>query len=79
MSDTFEKVCEVIVEVLKVDASEVKEDTRFVEDLKADSMDQFFLIDGFCEKFGLNINDEDARSIKTVSDAVTYIDGHINK
>ncbi|HNS06481.1 MAG TPA: acyl carrier protein [Anaerolineaceae bacterium] len=76
MSDTFEKVSEVIVEVLKVDASEVKEDSRFVEDLKADSMDQFFLIDGFCEKFDLNINDEDARSIKTVADAVKYIDTH---
>ena len=76
MSDTFEKVREVIVEVLKVDAAEVKEDTRFVEDLKADSMDQFFLIDGFCEKFELNINDEDARSIKTVSDAVIYIDAN---
>jgi acyl carrier protein len=76
MSDTFEKVREVIVEVLKVDASEVKEDTRFVEDLKADSMDQFFLIDGFCEKFEININDEDARSIKTVSDAVSYIASH---
>ncbi|MEL7592251.1 MAG: acyl carrier protein [Anaerolineaceae bacterium] len=75
MSDTFEKVREVIVEVLKVDASEVKVETRFVEDLKADSMDQFFLIDGFCEKFEININDEDARSIKTVSDAVSYIDG----
>lgn len=76
MSETFEKVSEVIVEVLKVDASEVKEDSRFVEDLKADSMDQFFLIDGFCEKFDLNINDEDARSIKTVADAVKYIDTH---
>jgi acyl carrier protein len=76
MSDTFEKVREVIVEVLKVDASEVKVETRFVEDLKADSMDQFFLIDGFCEKFEININDEDARSIKTVSDAVSYIDSH---
>ena len=76
MSDTFEKVSEVIVEVLKVDASEVKEDSRFVEDLKADSVDQFFLIDGFCEKFDLNINDEDARSIKTVADAVKYIDTH---
>jgi len=76
MSDTFEKVSEVIVEVLKVDASDVKEDSRFVEDLKADSMDQFFLIDGFCEKFDLNINDEDARSIKTVADAVKYIDTH---
>ena len=77
MSDTFEKIREVIVEVLKVDASEVKEDTRFVEDLKADSMDQFFLIDGFCEKFELNINDEDARAIKTVADAVSYIDSHV--
>jgi acyl carrier protein len=77
MSDTFDKIREVIVEVLKVDAAEVKEDTRFVEDLKADSMDQFFLIDGFCEKFELNINDEDARAIKTVADAVTYIDSHL--
>ncbi len=76
MSDTYEKVREVIVEVLKVDVAEVKEDTRFVEDLKADSMDQFFLIDGFCEKFEININDEDARSIKTVADAVSYIDSH---
>ena len=76
MSDTLEKVKEVIVDVLKVDAKEVKEDTRFVEDLKADSMDQFFLIDGFCEKFDININDEDARNIKNVSDAVKYIDTH---
>lgn len=76
MSDTFEKVKSVIVDVLKVDEKEVKEDTRFVEDLKADSMDQFFLIDGFCEKFDININDEDARNIKTVTDAVKYIDGH---
>ena len=76
MSETLDKVTEVIVDVLKVDAKEVKAETRFVEDLKADSMDQFFLIDGFCEKFDININDEDARNIKTVSDAVTYIDSH---
>ena len=76
MSDTYEKVKAVIVDVLKVDEKEVKEDTRFVEDLKADSMDQFFLIDGFCEEFDININDEDARNIKTVTDAVTYIDSH---
>ncbi len=76
MSDTLKKVTEVIVEVLKVDEKEIKEDVRFVEDLKADSMDQFFLIDGFCEKFDININDEDARTIKTVGDAVKYIDSH---
>jgi len=76
MTDTYAKVKEVIVDVLKVDESEIKEDTRFVEDLKADSMDQFFLIDGFCEKFDININDEDARTIKNVADAVSYIDSH---
>ncbi|HPS41534.1 MAG TPA: acyl carrier protein [Anaerolineaceae bacterium] len=76
MSETFEKVKEVIIDVLKVEESEVKLETRFVEDLKADSVDQFFLIDGFCEKFEININDEDARTIKTVSDAVTYVDTH---
>ena len=76
MSDTLKKVTAVIVEVLKVDEKEIKEDVRFVEDLKADSMDQFFLIDGFCEKFDININDEDARTIKTVGDAVKYIDSH---
>jgi acyl carrier protein len=76
MSDTFQKVKEVIVEVLKIDEKEVREEIRFVEDLKADSMDQFFLIDGFCEKFDININDEDARTIKTVGDAVAYIDSH---
>ena len=51
MSDTFDKVRDVIVDVLKVEPTEIKAETRFVEDLKADSMDQFFLIDGFCEKF----------------------------
>ncbi len=76
MSDTLDKVREVIIDVLKVDAKEVKEETRFVEDLKADSMDQFFLIDGFCEKFDININDEDARTIKTVADAVKYVETH---
>jgi acyl carrier protein len=76
MSDTLKLVKAVIVDVLKVDEKEIKDDTRFVEDLKADSMDQFFLIDGFCEKFEININDEDARTIRTVSDAVTYIDSH---
>jgi len=49
-------------------------DTRFIEDLKADSMDQFFLIDGFCEKFDITISDETARSIRTVGDAVKVVD-----
>lgn len=73
MSDVFEGVKAVIVEVLKVDESDVKLETRFVEDLKADSMDLFFLIDGLSEKFGVAISDEDAQKIATVGDAVKHL------
>ncbi len=78
MSDTMEDVKLIIADVLKIDTQGIKRDTRFIEDLKADSMDQFFLIDGFSEKFKLTISDEDARTIKTVGDAVDYIDTHKN-
>ena len=78
MSDVLNQVTAIIVDVLKVDESEVSMDTRFIEDLKADSMDQFFLIDGFSEKFDLEIPDESARQIKTVGDAVTYIEANLN-
>ena len=77
MSDVFEKVKAIIVDVLKVDESEVTMETRFIEDLKADSMDQFFLIDGFSEKFDLEIPDESARQIRTVADAVTHIEANL--
>ncbi len=76
MSNTFEDVKAVIAEVLKIDAKDITPETRFIEDLKADSMDQFFLIDGLIEKFNHPIPDEDAREIKTVGDAVHYIDSH---
>lgn len=76
MSDTLETVKSVIAEVMKIDTSDVKLETRFIEDLKADSMDQFFLIDGFGEKFKITISDEDARTIRTVGDVVSYVDSH---
>ena len=74
MSATFEEVKAVIVDVLKIDGEEIKPETRLIEDLKADSMDQFFLIDGFAEKFDIAIEDDEAREIKTVQDAVDYIE-----
>ena len=74
MEDTINGVKEVIYDVMKNQGAEVNEDTRFIEDLKADSMDQFFLIDGLCEKFNLNISDEVAREIKSVGDAVRFIE-----
>ncbi len=75
MSDTLDEVKSVIIDVLKIDGAGITPETRFIEDLKADSMDQFFLIDGFCEKFNITISDEEARNIRSVNDAVTYIDG----
>ncbi|MGV8050398.1 MAG: acyl carrier protein [Anaerolineaceae bacterium] len=79
MEDTFNAVKEVIIEVLKIDGDNITMDTRFIEDLKADSMDQFFLIDGFCEKFDINISDDTAKNIHTVADAINAIDSMINK
>ncbi|WP_299028275.1 acyl carrier protein [uncultured Thermanaerothrix sp.] len=76
MSNTFDEVKAVIADVLKIDPSEITPETRIIEDLKADSMDQFFLIDGLSQKFDLAISDEDARQIKTVADAVRYIETH---
>ena len=74
MAEPIDEVKAVIAEVMKIDVSDVKPETRFIEDLKADSMDQFFLIDGFSEKFQLTIADEDARQIRTVGDVLSYID-----
>jgi len=74
MSDTLQMVKEVIVDVLKIDDANITLETRFIEDLQADSMDQFFMIDGLCEKFDVNITDEEARNIQTVQDAVDFIE-----
>jgi acyl carrier protein len=76
MSDVLAGVKEVIVDVLKIDVDNLNENTKFIEDLKADSMDQFFLIDGLCEKFDLTISDEDARNIQSVGDAVKYVESN---
>ena len=73
-NEVFDKVKEVISDVLKIDSKDIKPETRFVEDLKADSMDQFFLVDGLCEKFNINITDEDARKIQSVADAVKAVE-----
>lgn len=69
----FEDVKSVVIDVLKIDGKDITPETRFIEDLKADSMDQFFLIDGFSEKFNITISDEDAKKIKTIGDVVELI------
>lgn len=77
MSETFDDVKGIIVELLGVDDSKVVPDSKFREDLEADSLDLVELIMAFEEKFGGEISDEDAQKITTVGEAVSYIDEHL--
>ena len=71
---TFEKVRDIVVEQLGVEADEVALDSTFIDDLGADSLDIVELIMAFEEEFNIEIPDEAAEKIKTVQDVVTYID-----
>ena len=69
-----EKVKQIIVEQLGVDEAEVTPTASFVDDLGADSLDQVELIMAFEEAFDIEIPDEDAEKIRTVKDAVEYVE-----
>lgn len=72
----FERVKNVIVDQLSVDADEVTLEASFVNDLGADSLDVVELIMGLETEFDIEIPDEDAEKISTVGDAVEYIKSH---
>ena len=73
---TFDKVRDIVVEQLGVEADEVAIDSTFIDDLGADSLDIVELIMAFEEEFNIEIPDEAAEKIKTVQDVVNYIDQH---
>ena len=72
-----EKVKNIVTEQLGVDAEEVTTDAAFIEDLGADSLDTVELVMAFEEEFGIVIPDEDADKIRTVGEAVKYIEAHV--
>lgn len=69
----LDEVKEVVVEQLNVNPDEVKEESKFVEDLGADSLDVVELVMALEEKFDIEIPDSDAEKIVTVGDAIKYI------
>ena len=71
--DISDRVKELVVEQLGVDAEEVTEEASFVDDLGADSLDIVELVMAFEEEFDLEIPDEDAEKIQTVGNAIEYI------
>jgi acyl carrier protein len=74
----FEKIKEIIVDVLNVNADEVKMETTFVDDLGADSLDIYQIIMGIEEAFDIEIDNEEAEKIVTVGDAVDQIKKAVN-
>jgi acyl carrier protein len=69
----FEKLQQIIADVLNVDTDEILPTTTFVEDLGADSLDIFQIILGIEEAFGIEIPQEEAEKIRTVGDAAEAI------
>ena len=70
-----ERVKDVIVAQLGVDAAEVKPESSFIDDLGADSLDTVELVMALEEEFGVEIPDEDAEKVRTVGDTISYIKG----
>ncbi len=74
MSDVFDRVKNIIVEILATEPDKVIPEASFRDDLKADSLDLVELIMAFEDEFGGRISDDDARSITTVQAAVDYVE-----
>jgi len=71
-----EKVRAIVKEQLGVGDAEIKPEAGFVDDLGADSLDLVELVMAMEEEFGIEIPDEDAEKIRTVTDAISYVESH---
>lgn len=74
MSEVSDKVKAIICDQLMVDPDEVTDESSFVEDLGADSLDTVELIMEFEDEFGVEIPDEEAEKISSVGEAVSYLE-----
>ena len=74
----FEKIRDIIAEVLNLDSEEITMESSFIDDLGADSLDVFQIIMGIEETFDIEIDNEEAEKIVTVGDAVEQIKNALN-
>ncbi|OGF67232.1 MAG: acyl carrier protein [Candidatus Fischerbacteria bacterium RBG_13_37_8] len=77
--ENFDKLKEILADVLGVKIEVIKAESKFVDDLGADSLDLVELIMSFEDKFGIEISDEEAEKIISVKDALDYINSHTSK
>ena len=78
MSDIEERVKKIVVEHLGVEEAKILSDSKFIDDLGADSLDTVELVMAFEEEFGCEIPDDAAEKIVTLKDAVTYLSANSN-
>lgn len=74
MSDTLQRVKTVVAETLKVDLANVEDNARFVEDLGAESVQSIELVAAFEDEFDIDMDEVAALQVKSVNDAVAYIE-----
>lgn len=79
MENTEQRVKKIVAEQLGVNEADVKNESSFVDDLGADSLDTVELVMALEEEFECEIPDEEAEKITTVNQAVSYISSHVNK
>ena len=78
MSEVETQVKQIVVDHLGIDNSKVTPESKFIDDLGADSLDTVELVMAFEEEFGSEISDSEAEKILTVGDAVKFIEGKAN-
>ena len=76
MSNVEEQVKKIVVDHLGIEESKITPDSKFIDDLGADSLDTVELVMAFEEEFGIEIPDDAAESIQTVGDAVNFINSN---
>ena len=79
MENIEQRVKKIIAEQLGVNEAEIKNDSSFVDDLGADSLDTVELVMALEEEFDIEIPDEDAEKMTTVADAIKYLESHVPK
>ena len=79
MSDMVEKVKDIIVEELGVEREKLTDSASFMEDLGADSLDTVELVMAFEKEFDIDIHDEEAEKLRTVGDALKYLQDKLGK
>lgn len=79
MSDIIEKVKDIIVEELGVEREKLTDTASFMEDLGADSLDTVELVMAFEKEFDIDIPDEEAEKLRTVGDALKYLNEKLGK